>query len=77
MGWTDEEWVKTVIGLLERGQYQSLARRATAERMAAAGNVSGELLNWIAVAGAIGDARPLFVERDGGNAFAVWRPEGL
>lgn len=71
-GWTDSEWVETISQLLLRGQYQALARRATEERMAAAGNNSGELLNWITVTGAVGKTRPLFLEGDEGSGYAVW-----
>ena len=35
-GWTDQEWVDTVSGLLVTGRYQSLAHRATAEHQEAA-----------------------------------------
>ena len=71
-GWTDSEWVGTISQLLLRGQYQALARRATEERMAAAGNNSGELLNWITVTGAVGKTRPMFLEGDEGSGYAVW-----
>lgn len=74
-GWTDEEWVTTVSGLLETGRYQALARRATAERMAAAGNNSTELLNWVTLTGAVGETRPLFLETDEGSGYAVWELE--
>ena len=73
MGITDEAWVNTVARLLERGQYESLIRRATEQRMTAAGNVSGELLCWITVAGAVGDALPLLLEIERGNGFAAWK----
>lgn len=73
-GWTDTEWVKTVSGLMRRGQYRTLARRATEERMARAGNNSSELLNWVVVTGAIDD-RPAFLEVDDGNGYAVWELE--
>ncbi len=75
VGTTDTAWVETVTGLLENGRYQALARRATEERMLAAGNVSGELMNWITMLGAIGDARPLFVEKDRGSGYAAWKLE--
>jgi len=71
-GWTDTEWVEIISRHLLRGQYQALARRATEERIAAAGNNSGELLNWITVTGAVGNAKPLFVEVDDGYGYAVW-----
>jgi Catalytic LigB subunit of aromatic ring-opening dioxygenase len=71
-GWTDTEWVETVSELLLHGKYQSLARRATEERIAAAGNNSGELLNWITVTGAVGKTKPLFLELDRDSGYAVW-----
>ena len=74
-GWTDTEWVDTVSSHLREGQYETLAQRATEERIARAGNNSGELLNWIMVAGAVGERRPEFVEVDDGSGFAVWRCE--
>ena len=76
VGWTDQAWVDTVRGHLERGQYQALARKATYERMAAAGNASGELLNWITATGAASDVRPVYLETDqGGNGYGAWRLE--
>ncbi len=72
-GWVDNEWAETISKLLVRGQYQTLARRATEERINAAGNNSGELLNWITVAGAVGKTKPLFLEGDEGNGYAVWK----
>ena len=74
-GWIDTEWAETISKLLVRGQYQTLARRATEERINAAGNNSGELLNWITVAGAVGKTKPLFLEGDEGNGYAVWKFE--
>ncbi len=75
VGWTDDKWVSAVSSNLEEGNYRGLARLATEKRMVAAGNVSGELLCWITVTGALGDVRPSFVEIDGGNGFAAWRLE--
>jgi hypothetical protein len=74
-GWIDTEWAETISKLLVRGRYQTLARRATEERINAAGNNSGELLNWITVAGAVGKTKPLFLEGDEGNGYAVWKFE--
>jgi protocatechuate 4,5-dioxygenase beta chain len=74
-GWTDTEWVETISGLLVRGQYQALARRATEDRINAAGNNSGELLNWITVTGAVGKTKPLFLDGDEGSGYAVWKFE--
>jgi aromatic ring-opening dioxygenase catalytic subunit (LigB family) len=72
-GWIDNEWAETISKLMARGQYPTLARRATEERINAAGNNSGELLNWITVAGAVGKTKPLFLEGDEGNGYAVWK----
>jgi hypothetical protein len=49
--------------------------QATEERMVAAGNVSGELLNWIALLGAVGRRRPKLLEpqMSHGHAYGVWR----
>jgi catalytic LigB subunit of aromatic ring-opening dioxygenase len=73
VGWTDQPWVDTVIEHLGQARYADLATQATAARMAAAGNASGELLNWLVAAGAAGDARPVFLEDDkDGNGYAAW-----
>ena len=52
-----------------------LLEEATTERMHSAGNIGGELLNWIAMLGAIGPRRPRFMEAqlDHGHAYGVWR----
>jgi hypothetical protein len=74
-GWVDTEWAEAISKLLVSGQYQKLARQATEDRINAAGNNSGELLNWITVAGAVGKTKPLFLEGDEGNGYAVWKFE--
>jgi hypothetical protein len=74
-GWTDTEWAETISSLLIKGRYRTLAHRATEDRINAAGNNSGELLNWITVSGAVGRTRPLFLEGDEGNGYAVWKLE--
>jgi aromatic ring-opening dioxygenase catalytic subunit (LigB family) len=73
MGWTDEEWMRTVVSSLSEGDTDGLVQCATTERMLAAGNVSGELLNWCALLGAVGDTKAHFIEPQQGHAFAVWR----
>jgi protocatechuate 4,5-dioxygenase beta chain len=71
-------WATRVMRLLKDGKTAQLLDEATSERMALAGNIGGELLNWIALLGAIGDRKATMVEPepapfDGGNAFATWR----
>jgi hypothetical protein len=42
--------------------------------MLRAGNVGGELLDWIAMLGAVGERRPTFVtpQMEQGHAYAAW-----
>jgi protocatechuate 4,5-dioxygenase beta chain len=71
----DADWVRFVVRCLQHGQVDELLEAATRERLAQAGNVTGECLNWIALLGAIGARRPRQIEMqlDGGNAYAAWR----
>lgn len=80
MGWIDEEWVATIVDLLRRGETTELVRRSTTDRMRTAGNTGGELLNWIALLGAIGGRTATWVEPDAqppesprdAHAYGVW-----
>ena len=51
-----------------------LDQEATQEQMLHAGNVGGELLDWIAMLGAVGERRPKFVtlQMEQGHAYAAW-----
>jgi hypothetical protein len=71
----DTEWVKQVVGRMEKGEIDQLLEEATQERILAAGNVTGEMLNWVALLGAVGGHKPSFIEPhvSGGNAYAAWR----
>jgi gallate dioxygenase len=70
----DEAWLTDVAGWLRNERVDDFVAGATPDRLRAAGNVSGECLNWIALLGAVGGRRPTFLEMDtyGGNAFAAW-----
>lgn len=72
--WLDEAWVTTVMQALRDGKPQTLARRATEPRMLYAGNVGGELLNWMVLQGFVGGKPPAFLERQAGygHAYGVW-----
>jgi hypothetical protein len=50
-----------VCALLEQGSMRTLLNEATEEQLLRAGNVGGELLDWIAMLGTIGERRPKFV----------------
>jgi protocatechuate 4,5-dioxygenase beta chain len=71
----DPDWVDEVCGYIQRGDVAGLIAAATEERMLQAGNVGGELLNWIAMLAFVGDRRPDFLEKqmENGHAYAGWR----
>lgn len=73
-GVPDPDWAAHVIALLEGNQIEALIAQATEERMFRAGNVGGELLNWIAMLGAVGPHRPDYVapQLQNGHAYGVW-----
>jgi protocatechuate 4,5-dioxygenase beta chain len=72
----DIEWSKHIHRRLQHAQIDELVEEATPERMWQAGNIGGELLNWIALLGAIGKHKPRYIadhdDKDG-HAYAVWR----
>ena len=74
-GITDHPWMNSVLHDLGNANIEELLEKATSERMLAAGNVSGELLNWIALLGMVGKRKPVFLEprMSHGDAYAAWR----
>jgi protocatechuate 4,5-dioxygenase beta chain len=70
----DPEWTKVVTDCLAEGDVDRLVAGATAAQLEAAGNVAGELLNWVAMLGVIGPRQPdvLELRNYGGAAFAAW-----
>ncbi len=73
-GVPDPGWVTRVSNLIETAQFDALISEATEERMLHAGNVGGELLNWIAMLAFVDDRRPEFLARQmqNGHAYAIW-----
>ena len=71
----DPEWTGKVQDLMLEGRLDDLIAQATAARMLRAGNIGGELLNWIAMLGVIGARRPAAMapQAGHGHAFGVWR----
>ncbi len=71
----DTEWVQFAVECMRFSRIDDLLNAATRERLAQAGNVAGEVLNWIALLGAVGDRKPCHIEAQmqGGNAYAAWR----
>jgi gallate dioxygenase len=77
VGVPDPAWMEHVLELLERDAVAQLIEEATPERFSRAGNVSGELLNWIAMLGAMGKAKLNWIrpEPQFGNCYAAWSPQ--
>jgi hypothetical protein len=75
VGVPDPGWVESVGNHLQRGAISDLIDQATAERFSRAGNVSGELLNWIAMLGTLDGHKLAWIrpELQFGNCYAVWR----
>jgi Catalytic LigB subunit of aromatic ring-opening dioxygenase len=74
-GTPDPEWGLRVQGHLEHARIAELVAEATTARLARAGNIAGELLNWIAMLAVVGDRKPIFIapQVDQGHAYAAWR----
>jgi protocatechuate 4,5-dioxygenase beta chain len=74
-GFPDPQWTAEVQNMLRAGQIDELVGAATSARMLRAGNIGGELLDWIAMLGVIGGGKPraLAPHPGQGHAFAVWR----
>jgi len=73
-GVPDPAWVTRVCGLFEQGDVETLIRESTPEKFQAAGNVAGELLNWIAMLGTVDPkpAKSVQPQMFNGHAYAVW-----
>jgi len=74
-GVPDPTWTRSILGHLHNGQLDDLLNAVTSDRLARAGNVAGELLNWIAMLGVVGSRKPVFLEpqMEHGHAYGVWR----
>lgn len=73
-GVPDPGWAEHVHGCFRTGNIAPLIDEATEARMMRAGNVAGELLNWIAMAGA-GSGRPadwMAPQPQFGHSYAIW-----
>lgn len=74
-GTPDPQWSQHVQDLLRELRIDELIAEATTARMLRAGNIGGELLNWIALLGLIGARKPanILPQNDHGQAFVAWR----
>lgn len=74
-GVPNPEWVTRVVSLLGDAKIDDLLNEATSDQLSSAGNVAGEILNWIAMLGMLGKRKPVFIEPQlqQGHAYAAWR----
>jgi hypothetical protein len=75
VGVPDPAWVYRVGEHLQRNTVSDLIDEATPARFRRAGNVSGEILNWIAMLGTLDGQKLVWLrpEVEFGNSYAVWR----
>lgn len=73
-GVPDPQWGHEICGYLLSGDTETLIAKATEERMYAAGNVGGELLNWIAMLAFTDNRKPNFLikQMEQGHAYSGW-----
>jgi len=74
-GVPDPDWVHEVCDYLAKGDIDGLIAAAHEDRLHAAGNVGGELLNWIAMLAFVDNRKPDFLDKqmENGHAYAGWR----
>jgi protocatechuate 4,5-dioxygenase beta chain len=75
-GTPDIDWSKHVHRRIKNAEIDELLAEATPEQMWKAGNVGGELLNWITLLGTVGKAKPRHLadhDDEHGHTFAAWR----
>lgn len=71
----DLAWSHRVQGRIENAELDELVEESTPEQMWQAGNIGGELLNWIAMLGVVGKHKPCFIsgQEGDGHSYAAWR----
>jgi aromatic ring-opening dioxygenase catalytic subunit (LigB family) len=74
VGVPDPSWVERVHQHLERSSIADLVDETTPARLRSAGNVSGEILNWIAMLGSANRGAPVWSKTlpDEGFIYAAW-----
>lgn len=72
-GVPDRRWVARIVDLMRTQRIRTLTQEATQDQMTRAGNAGGEVLNWIAMLGVIGDRAPQsLLPQPHGHAFGIW-----
>jgi aromatic ring-opening dioxygenase catalytic subunit (LigB family) len=77
-GVPDPQWAERIQRHIERNTIPDLLQESTPQQMRRAGNVAGELLNWIAMLGTAEDQRLRWIKPQPaqGHAYAVWTGAG-
>ena len=78
-GVPDPGWAARVHDYIQAGRVDALVQESTTIRMDSAGNVAGELLNWIAMLGTLNQPRPDWIEAQPkfGHSYATWLERNL
>ncbi|WP_145646272.1 extradiol ring-cleavage dioxygenase [Rhizobium sp. SG570] len=77
-GVPDPSWAAWILQEIKNARFDDVVSQATESRMLKAGNVAGELLNWIVALALVGPEAPaiLIDQPHLGNAFAAWDVRG-
>jgi gallate dioxygenase len=69
------DWAARIQQHIERNSFDELVTESTQEQMLRAGNVGGELLNWIAMLGTVNGHALQWIKPEvkHGHAYAVWK----
>jgi hypothetical protein len=73
-GVPDPAWASRACSLIEQAAYETMIAESTPQQLHKAGNVGGEILNWIAVLPSVESRKPKFVrpQMEQGHAYAAW-----
>jgi len=74
-GVPDPAWDTRIQTLIKAGSVETLIAEATSDQLHRAGNVAGELFNWLAMLGALKGHRPdwLLAQPKYGHAYGFWK----
>jgi aromatic ring-opening dioxygenase catalytic subunit (LigB family) len=77
VGVPDPAWAARATELIGRGAFAELVAQTTEHQLVAAGNASGEILDWIVMLGTFDPRPPVFIEAqlEEGHAYAAWSLE--
>jgi hypothetical protein len=71
----DMAWSRRLHRRIGNAEFGEIVAEATPEQMWKAGNIGGELLNWIVMLGTVGQAKPSYLaehDDEDAHAYAAW-----